>query len=187
MAGGVILVNGNLYGTTKAGGDVDCEGGGGCGVAFGLTKAGAETVLHSFTPREGGDPFAGLIRDNSGNYYGTTYRREGTAFKLTKTGKEIVLHRFTGGRDGGDPLASLVRDQVGNLYGTTVEGGSSNNGTVFKIDMRGRETVLHNFTGGVDGANPYAGLLRDAAGNLYGTAGVGGAYLYGVVFKIRPK
>jgi len=101
-----------------------------------------------------------------------------------------VLYSFTGGADGGDPVASLTVDTAGNLYGTAAEGGdlscgiSGGCGVVFKLDPSGVETVLHTFTG-PDGAVPIAGLLRDAAGNLYGNTGEGGAYGYGAVFKLN--
>ena len=79
-----------------------------------------------------------------------------------------ALHSFTGGADGSTPFAPLVRDKAGNLYGTTASGGSFRNGTVFKVDATGNETVLHSFTG-LDGSSPLGGLARDKAGNLYGT------------------
>jgi uncharacterized repeat protein (TIGR03803 family) len=95
-----------------------------------------------------------------------------------------VLHSFTGGADGGYPLAGLIRDSAGNLYGTTQSAGISGAGVVFKLDTTGAETVLYGFTGGADGAYPVAGLLRDSAGNLYGTASGGGASGQGVVFQV---
>jgi uncharacterized repeat protein (TIGR03803 family) len=95
-----------------------------------------------------------------------------------------VLHSFSGGSDGGNPLAGFTIDATGNLYGTTNAGGASGVGTVFKITGDGVETVLHNFSGGADGANPEASLLRDAAGNLYGTTLAGGASGAGTVFKL---
>lgn len=94
------------------------------------------------------------------------------------------LYNFTGGRDGGTPYAGLIRDAAGNLYGTTYWNGISGWGTVFKVDPTGKETVLYNFTGLADGANPSARVIRDAAGNLYGTAQYGGTFNFGVVFKV---
>jgi uncharacterized repeat protein (TIGR03803 family) len=76
---------------------------------------------------------------------------------------------------------------MGNLYGTTQAGGTSGVGTVFKLTATGQETVLHTFTGGTtDGANPFGSLVRDAAGNLYGTTFVGGAFGHGAVYEIAP-
>jgi len=98
-----------------------------------------------------------------------------------------VLYTFTGGTDGAYPYAGLVRDKAGNLYGTTYQGGSAGCGgcgVVFRVDKTDTETVLYTFTGGNDGANPYAGVIRDSAGNLYGATEGGGAYGGGVVFKL---
>ena len=87
-----------------------------------------------------------------------------------------VLYNFaSGSSDGIYPEAGLVRDAAGNLYGTATQGGTSGYGTVFKIDMSGTETALHSFTGIADWKYPAAGLVPDAAGNLYGTTEVGGA------------
>jgi uncharacterized repeat protein (TIGR03803 family) len=95
-----------------------------------------------------------------------------------------VIYNFTGGNDGGIPLAGLVIDTAGNLYGTTSTGGSSGGGTVFKVSASGQETVLYNFTGGSDGGNPQASLLRTSAGKIYGTTSAGGAHGYGAVFEV---
>jgi uncharacterized repeat protein (TIGR03803 family) len=78
----------------------------------------------------------------------------------------------------------VVRDPAGNLYDTTSYGGDFSNGTVFKLDTTGQETVLYSFTGGADGAIPLAGVIRDAAGNLYGTTADGGPFSSGTVFKV---
>jgi uncharacterized repeat protein (TIGR03803 family) len=189
---------GNLYGTTIDGG----KGSGcyyGCGTAFKLDATGKETVLYSFTVgTDGASPAAGLVRDSVGDVYGTTYYGGnatcnksgnsgcGTVFKVTKSGKETALYTFTGGTDGAYPYAGLLRDAKGNLYGTTSEGGDLNCappygcGTVFKLTQAGKLTVLHRFTGGVDGAGPNGSLIRDVAGNLYGASGGGS----GRVFKL---
>jgi uncharacterized repeat protein (TIGR03803 family) len=78
----------------------------------------------------------------------------------------------------------VIGDEAGNLYGTTLTGGTANVGIVYKLDAEGGFTVLHSFTGSADGGSPYAGVTRDAAGNLYGTTTYGGAYGDGVVFKV---
>jgi uncharacterized repeat protein (TIGR03803 family) len=185
---------GNFYGTTDNGGSSGCGAVGGCGVVFKLDTTGKETVLYSFTnAADGATPVGGVIMDTAGNLYGTTYNSPsgcGTVFKVDTTGKETVLHSFTNcftslaNSDGGEPYAGLVMDQAGNLYGTTVIGGSSGWGTVFKVDETGNETVLHSFSNvGTDGAFPYGGLVRDKAGNLYGTTAFGGPF-YGTVFKV---
>ena len=177
---------GNLYGTTKAGGAF------GYGTVFKVDATGNETVLHSFAAGSDGiSPYGGLIRDPAGNLYGTTYGGfpnygYGTVFKVDRSGTETVLYTFTGGADGGKPLfVSLVRDAAGNLYGTTSVGGIGGDGTVFKVDPSGKETVLHTFIGGTtDGAFPQSGLIQDKNGNLYGTTYLGGAAHSGTVFKV---
>jgi uncharacterized repeat protein (TIGR03803 family) len=88
-----------------------------------------------------------------------------------------VIYSFAGGNDGEYADTELVVDAAGNLYGTTVQGGKSASGTVFQLSPSGSgwtHTVLYNFTGGLDGGEPYKGVTLDAHGNLYGTAVTGG-------------
>ncbi|HEV2178615.1 MAG TPA: choice-of-anchor tandem repeat GloVer-containing protein [Terriglobia bacterium] len=127
--------------------------------------------------------YAGVVRDRAGNLYGTTVEGGlyggpfgfGTVFKISAHGAESVLHSFAGApTDGESPYAGLIRDSQGNLYGTTAGGGTSNNGTVFKVTAGGTETVVYSFAGKPDGANPTAALILDGAGNLYGTTFAGG-------------
>ena len=182
-AGVVRDAAGNLYGTTPYGGKKRCPLG--CGTVFKLDATGKETLLHSFNgATDGSSPIGGLIRDSQGNLFGTAslggHFKVGTVFKVDSTGLFSVLYSFTGGSDGAQPQAALLRDAQGNLYGTTFFGGdltcnsSGGCGTVFKLDSTGKETVLHTFTGGLDGKFPQAGLIRDAAGNLFGTTTSGG-------------
>lgn len=193
---------GNLYGTASAGGS-NCTNPNGCGTVFELAANGTFTVLHSFTnDSDGGGPLAGVIRDAAGNLYGTTNYGPGgsgvgTVFKLNSANKETVLHAFTGAPDGASPTAPVVRDAAGNLYGTTQGGGAGNDGVVFEWNAdTGKETILHSFTGGVDGANPGAGLLLDQAGRaLYGETIQGGNSTcsgnfnsgYGTAFKLTAS
>ena len=183
--------NGNLYGTTSQGGTGSLA----AGTIFKLappTKPGGqwtETVLYTFTGgADGAHPYAGLIRDSAGNFYGTTNVggafNHGTVFKLDILGNETVLHSFHGTPDGAYPYADLIRDSVGNLYGTTNDGGAFDSGTIFRLDTKGKETVLHSFNGTTDGAHPSAGLTLDPAGNLCGTANQGGTQQEGTVFKL---
>src|SRR5581483_6151261 len=95
-----------------------------------------------------------------------------------------VLYSFRGGADGANPKAGVVGDSVGNLYGTTSSGGTAGSGVVYKLDATGHETVLYSFAGGTDGVNPNAGVIRDAAGNLYGTTFYGGTGNVGIVYKL---
>jgi uncharacterized repeat protein (TIGR03803 family) len=111
----------------------------------------------------------------------------GSVFKITPSGKLTTLHSFCGW-DGAYSYAGLVQDAAGNLYGTTQEGGLYEYyGTVFNITPSGTVTTLYSFGNGTDGANPYAGLVQDAAGNLYGTTEEGGANGAGTVFKLTPS
>jgi uncharacterized repeat protein (TIGR03803 family) len=204
---------GNLYGTTLTGGNPSLCGGYGCGVAFRLTPNSGgtwtESVLYAFCSltgcRDGENPTAGVIFDGGGNLYGTTERGGnpsqcggsgcGLVFQLTPNSSggwtENVLHRFCDFCGGMNPFGGVVFDQVGNLYGTTVSGGKGHEGVVFQLTPNSggswNESVLHNFTGGNDGAAPEAGVIFDQAGNLYGTTLEGGRGNSGVVFKLAPN
>jgi uncharacterized repeat protein (TIGR03803 family) len=164
-------------------------------------------VLHSFgVGHDGADP-TGLTFDAAGNLYGTTQYGgrgalgSGTVFKLTPnqdgSWTENVLYNFCSLMnclDGKDPYGSLVFDQLGNLYGTTVQGGFNELGVVFKLTPNGggswTERVLYRFcslTKCRDGAGPYAGVIFDPAGNLYGTTDGGGTVGDGVAFRLMPN
>jgi uncharacterized repeat protein (TIGR03803 family) len=206
-SGGLIKdKKGNLYGVTFDGGGSGCSFG--CGTVFKLDTGGNETILYGFQGGSDGEgPTGQLVMDDPGNLYGTTVQGGnggcsvglgcGTIFELDTNGIEIVLYRFSGGTDGQYPHAGLVRDKAGNLYGTTIFGGSptchtGDCGVVFKLSAAGKETVLHAFTGGSDGWEPFGGLIRDSTGNLYGTTQTGGDTNCfppdgcGVVFKLTP-
>jgi uncharacterized repeat protein (TIGR03803 family) len=183
---------GNLYGATTDGGAH------GYGVVFKMDLAGHFTVLFNFgTGDVGANPSGALVLDNAGNLYGTTVGGGstgfGVVFRLDPAGNEEVLHTFGGAPvDGAGPLGTLTRDGDGNLYGTTSGGGPDYDGIAYKLDAAGNETVLHNFTGGADGWFPSSGLIRDAAGNLYGTTENGGSSSCaplgcGIVFKLTPE
>jgi uncharacterized repeat protein (TIGR03803 family) len=192
LAGVLRDSKGNLYGTTNGG------GASGAGVVFKLDTSSHEKVLYSFTGGADGSTPNGVIRDPAGNLYGTTtYGGDasgtagaGVVFKIDTSGHETVLYTFTGGTDGANSLAGVIRDRAGNLYGTTPNGGNASgalgSGVVFKVDTSGHETVLYTFTGGADGAYPQVGVIRDRAGNLYGTTPFGGQTDAGVVFEIKP-
>jgi len=164
-------------------------------------EAQIESVLHIFggAPSDGGTPAAGLIMDSSGNFYGTTtaggVNNSGTVFELVNSSgsySEKVLYSFAGSQpsgDGGNPYSSLIMDSSGNLYGTTVNGGLNGVGTVFElVNSSGTysEKVLYSFSqyAGGDGVRPYAALVMDSSGNLYGTTQGGGANGAGAVFEL---
>jgi len=125
---------GNVYGTTNEGGDYSCY----CGVVFKINPTGEETVLHRFKGPDGAYPYSGVTIDASGNLYGTAElggtSDAGVVFKVdATTGKETVLYNFTGGTDGAYPFGGVILDAAGNLYGTAEYGGTTFNGTVFKL------------------------------------------------------
>jgi uncharacterized repeat protein (TIGR03803 family) len=158
---------------------------------FNISAAGKETVLYRFNG-DGEAPYAGVVRDPAGNLFGTTSAGGdstcycGTVFKVDPTGKETVLHAFTGVPDGATPQAGLVADAKGNLYGVTNSGGRDQySGAVFRVTPSGKESILYAFNGPAgDGSFPCATLVRDPAGNLYGTTFFGGANNLGTVFML---
>jgi uncharacterized repeat protein (TIGR03803 family) len=185
--GGVIRVaTGTLYGTTLADGTYRS------GTVYEFTQTGKEAVVYSFAggTTDGASPCASLIRDAVGNLYGVTSlggtSGYGTVFKVTRDGKEKVLYSFVGQpSDGQYPTyGGLVADTTGNFYGVTEQGGAHNYGTVFKVTKAGKESVLHSFSAGTDGAYPIGTLLLDVEGNLYGTTQDGGKSGLGTVFKV---
>ena len=158
-----------------------------------------EKVLYSFTGgKDGADPHQGLIFDQAGNVYGTTFdhglHRSGNIYTLIPnadgTWTQSVLYSFKGGGDGGAvDWGRLTFDATGNLYGATYAGGRRA-GTIFQVTPNGdgtwTENVLHRFTGGKDGAQPRTVPYFDAQGNMYGTAAYGGAYGCGTAFELTP-
>ena len=184
--------SGNLYGTAGQGGTA------GCGVAFRVTKTGGYTVLHNFQCAPDGYLPGSVILDAQGNIYGGTWEGGdatacpfygcGIIYKITPSGQETILHTFRN-REGASPN-ELMFDAQGNLWGTTAYGGAHNDGVIFKITTGGTYTDVYDFTGGMNGATPYAGLIQDAEGNFYGT--VGGGIMgciqsgCGMIFKFTP-
>jgi uncharacterized repeat protein (TIGR03803 family) len=197
-AGVVMDPSGNLFGT-------------GAGWAYELSPGSngwTLTGLHSFTGEngDGSAPIAGVLLDPAGNLYGTTEHGGGskscgggcgTVYQLHPipdgSWKEHILHRFQARWDGAFPgVGALVLDRVGNLYGTA-DGGNSRYGVIFRLspgaDGRWRETVLYNIPGGTGGESPGAGVVRDKAGNLFGTTIAGGDPKCGcgLIFKLAPQ
>jgi len=176
--------DGRLYGTTPSG------GASGFGTVFALNSAGAGFItLYSFTNgNDGANSQAGLIQGTDGRLYGTTQSGGasgfGTVFALNPAGTGFTtLYSFTNGNDGAIPFGSLIQGTGGRLYGTAQVGGTSGNGTVFVVNTDGTGfATLYSFTGGNDGANPEAGLIKGNDGRLYGTAANGGASSNGTVF-----
>jgi uncharacterized repeat protein (TIGR03803 family) len=189
---------GNLYGTTVAGGGGSCDGG--CGVTFKLTNSGGtwtQSVLHYFTGgNDGSGPGSGLTFDQQGNLYGMT--PTGGAYALgviyqlrpqtDGSWKFSVIHAFTGGNDGSTGSAGrMILDGAGNLYGVATFGGANGFGVAFKLGhSKAGWTLLplYAFKDQPDGASPYGGLLFDRAGNLYGTTYYAGVNDLGTVYKL---
>jgi uncharacterized repeat protein (TIGR03803 family) len=200
--GGALLIDaaGNLYGVNGQGGtDND-------GYVYELSPPARgrtvwkQTVLHNFDNADGAFPSAAMVEDGMGNLYGTTNgggaHGFGVVFELSppvkdeKAWKETVIHSFDGVQ--GEIYASgVILGAGGALYATEERGGTHDAGVVYQFSApvagqaRWQKTILHNF-GGADGEFPQSPLLTDAAGNLYGTAGGGGAYHCGLVFELSP-
>ena len=193
----VLDESGNIYGTAFS-------------VVFKLDPAGNFSVLYSlFTGLDGGNVTSALFRDSGGNLYGTTSfggdsncnagNGCGTIFKVDKNGNATLLYNFEDSTDGGYPATGVIVDAKGNVYGTAFSGGAptcgGGCGVVFRVDPAGNERALHAFTNqddavspGFDGSGP--SLVRDEAGNLYGTAAVapfGGNTTFGTVFKVARQ
>ena len=193
--GGLIAdASGNLYGTTPFGGP------NGDGTVFRVANDASHTLttLASFNGANGNNPYGGLIADASGNLYGTTpfggLNGAGTVFRVANDASHTLTTLANFDRtNGAASFASLIADADGNLYGTAQRGGSNDRGTVFKVanDASHTLTTLATFDN-TNGANPDAGLIIDAAGNLYGTTTEGGdltlnlGYGYGTVFELSP-
>jgi len=189
---------GNLYGTTVAGGAGSCDGG--CGVVFKLTNSGGtwtQSVIHSFTGgNDGSGPGSGLTFDPHGNLYGMTPTGGayglGVVYQLQPqtngAWKLRVVHAFTGGNDGSSGSAGrLILDHAGNLYGVTTVGGANGDGVVFELTRNPTGwtlLTLYAFKDQPDGALPYGGLIFDKAGDLYGTTYYAGANDVGTVYKL---
>ncbi len=190
--GGLVNVNGTLYGTTFGGGKQ------GLGTVFSISPSGKEKVLHSFAGgSDGASPYSGLTEVN-GTLYGATSDGGtgcpnnpsgcGTVYSMNATGEETVLYSFVGGSDGEGPFAAPLAVK-GTLYGTTLYGGagcssSDGCGTVYSITTTGNETVLHRFNDS-DGYAVYAGLT-EANGTLYGATSGGGAFGRGLIYSMSP-
>lgn len=208
VAGLIKDSRGNLYGTTYEGGPHYYD----YGVVFKLDKIHSNWILSPLAEfardSNGYNPESRAVFGPNAAIYSTTLLGGtgcggngcGTVFQLVPPpsisrdvgalDSRTVIYRFSG-PDGADPIGDLTFDREGNLYGTTIGGGAYSAGTVYELTSTAHgwvQTVLYSFTGGADGGQPYGGVILDAAGNLYGTTGTGGApNNYGVVFKLTPS
>jgi uncharacterized repeat protein (TIGR03803 family) len=195
-AGLVQGSDGNFYGTTENGG-TNSSGGN----VFRISPSGTYTNLHSFvgSPTDGDFPAAGLVQGSDGNFYGTTENGGtstncgsvygcGTVFRISPSGNYTNLYSFgSSPTDGFNPRAGLVQGSDGNFYGTTLNGGTNDDGTVFRISPSGSYTNLYSFgSSPTDGINPFAGVVQGSDGYFYGTTQFGGTG-DGTVFRISPS
>jgi len=191
--------DGNLWGTTEAGGIPES------GTVFKMTPQGKLTTLHSFHPlvssTDGQFPQSGMVLSTNGNFYGTTQKgglnfgtasHDGTVFTITQGGAFKTIFAFPNDfnnpptTDGSQPVATLVEGTDGNLYGTTTTGGHNTCGTVFVITAGGSLKPLFSFPQVPFCDNPYGTLIQGKDGNFYGTTRGGGAHSHGTVFRITP-
>jgi uncharacterized repeat protein (TIGR03803 family) len=197
QAGLVMDAAGNLYGTTVEGGV------NGDGAIFELSPSSGggwnEKVIYSFAGPDGASPYDPPTIDAAGNLYGTAStggaHNVGVVFELSPNSSgwiEKILYNFTGRQDGGYPQAGLLLDSEGNLDGVNFDNqtDSESNGVVFRLTPNAQggwtESTLHAFTG-TDGEDPRGPLSQDSAGNLYGTAYIGGVNGTGTVYKLSPN
>ncbi len=179
-------IDGNFYGTAPAGG-ANLNG-----AVYSITPGGIETVIYSFNPPPDGTyPFAALVQDSQGNFYGDTYSGGtlygGVVFKIDTSGNESVLYSFgTNTNDASDTKAPLILASDGYLYGTSTRGGENGNGAIFRITTAGIETPLYSFSSATTGQFPYATLTEGTGGLFYGTTISGGTNGFGVIYSYTP-
>lgn len=196
--GALTLANdGNFYGTTIFGNSTS----GNFGTIYRLTPTGQFTTIYTFAGADGANPKAPLVQGADGSLYGTAEAGGegdcqgststpgcGTVFRIAPGGRNLTLYRFKGEDDGGRPIAGLVRGSDGNFYGTTLRSeGPCDCGTVYRISPHGNFTLLHTFTGGIDGAFPTGELVQAPDGSLYGVTSTGGASGFGTVFRLSKR
>lgn len=174
--------DGNFYGLTSSGGTNSY------GTIFKMTPAGIFTVIRHLSHADGTNPRGHLVLGADGNYYGATYsggsNSYGTIFKLTTTGTFTVLRNLNSAADGANCYGSLVKGSDNNFYGITNGGGTSGQGTIFKITPGGVYTVLRQLNAVTDGGHSQSDLIQATDGNFYGMAYSGGTSFQGTVFKI---
>jgi uncharacterized repeat protein (TIGR03803 family) len=171
--------DGNFYGTTSG--------------LFYIATAYKITPSGTFTKLSSNYSYAPLLQGTDGNFYGTRdhggdHHGDGTVFRMTPKGVRKSVYEFDG-THGANPYGPVIQAGDGSFYGTTTDGGSENEGVVFKLTADGAITVLHNFGDPKypdDGQQPYAGLVQATDGNFYGVAEAGGTMGYGLIFQITP-
>jgi uncharacterized repeat protein (TIGR03803 family) len=186
LAGLVLSTNRNLYGTTTAG------GASGAGTVLVMTPMGEVSILHEFTGgNDGGSPATALIQGADGGFYGATLNGGanglGTIFRITSEGTLATLHAFVSGAEASSPAGALLELSDGTFYGTSATGGTSNQGSLFRLVPGGSLTTLYSFTGGMDGYHPVGSLVLGDDGALYGATSfntIRGFAFYGTLFSL---
>jgi uncharacterized repeat protein (TIGR03803 family) len=176
--------DGAFYGTTRNGGAFDH------GTVFRIDERGRYGILHSFSEAtDGANPEAPLVWGRDRGLYGSTWGGGafgiGTLFKITPAGAFTQLHSFGFWVDGDRPEKPLALGRDGALYGASSGGGAFWSGTLYRIDAKGKFSVLHDFDHDVDGAYPSAPLVKARDGLLYGSTLVGGARGGGTLFRFN--
>ena len=177
-SGLTLGTDGNFYGSTYGGGAL------GFGTVFKISPSGALTTLHNFSGnpvQDGGNPYCFPIENVDGKFYGTTSL--GTAYTVSSSGQ----FRLLTGSLPGLTVGPLILAQNGSFYGVSFNGGTTNQGTFFKVTRTGTVTTLYSFVQGVSGSNPYGPLVQGLDGSFYGTASTGGSYGGGTLFKLSPE
>ena len=180
-------MDGDFYGTTVDGGAADS------GTVFRINTNGLLTTLFSFGISNGAKPYAGLVQHPSGPLYGATAyggaNGYGSIYRITTNGALTTLYSFTNSDDGANPWGSLLLGADGSFYGTAILGGANTGvprGTVFQFTTNGSFAPLVSFEFGTNGVSPYASLVQDTVGDLFGTTYSGGSGLRGTVFRLTP-
>jgi uncharacterized repeat protein (TIGR03803 family) len=165
----VLGTDGNVYGVTEAGGANNL------GTFYKLVPSTSKlTTLYTFGANNIGYNVGCWIQGTNGNFYCSSGsgggNGDGALFSMSTTGKVTLLHTFAGEPTDGSGGAGIVQSPDGNFYGSTAYGGTSNQGTIFKMTPSGAVTLLHSFNGTTDGGYPAQGISLGSDGNLYGTA-----------------
>jgi len=196
----LLARDGNLYGTAYYGGT------NGTGTIFRFSPGHGFDIVHTFsampngTNSDGAHPYAGLIQDTDGNYYGTTAgggaHDFGTVFQMTANGAITLLHSFNYS-DGENPKASLTPAGGGTYYGAALAGGANGTGDIFLVNTNGTFQDLYDFAPGnlnasfvptnFDGSGPFGTLVPGGDGYVYGTTHYGGTNGNGTIFRFNTN
>ncbi len=174
-SGLTLGTDGNFYGSSFDGGKF------GSGTVFKITASGALTTLHNFTgdvSKDGANPYCFPVEGVDGNFYGTTV--SGTAYRISSSGQFHLLNSLLPGHS----IGPLILARNGIFYGVTLNGGTDDDGTIFRMTRTGAVTILYSFNEGVTGSNPYGPLVEGSDGSLYGTTTAGAQFLGGTIFKL---